>query len=142
MIRQSNLRLGPSRTGASALLVSVCLAVSTLGLAACDNTTGGYPPPPPPYEPPAAALDAAKSEKFQPLVKALIAQRAAAKALADHAASGAADQQKYQELFGKSRAASKAVGEAVAAANLDDNEKKLWNDITSLDDAKLAELAK
>jgi len=25
------------------------------------------------------------------------------------------------------------VGEAVAAANLDDNEKKLWNDITSLD---------
>jgi hypothetical protein len=34
------------------------------------------------------------------------------------------------------------VGEAVAAANLDDNEKKLWNDITSLDDAKLAELVK
>ena len=137
MIRHHAIRLDSSRA-----CVSAALLATALGLAACDNTTGGYPPPPPPYEPPAAALDAAKSEKFQPLVKALIAQRAAAKALADHAASGASDQQKYQDLFGKSRAASKAVGEAVAAANLDDNEKKLWNDITSLDDAKLAELAK
>lgn len=129
------------RAFATGLLASsLALALGTL--AGCDGTTGGYPPPPPPYEPPAAALDAAKSEKFQPLVKALVAQRAAAKALADHAASGANNQQKYQELFGKSRAASKVVGEAVAAANLDDNEKKLWNEITSLDDAQLAELAK
>jgi hypothetical protein len=137
MIRHHAIRLDSSRA-----CVSAALLATALGLAACDNTTGGYPPPPPPYEPPAAALDAAKSEKFQPLVKALIAQRAAAKALATHASSGATDQQKYQELFGKSRAASKVVGEAVAAANLDDSEKKIWNDITSLDDAKLAELAK
>ncbi len=122
--------------------VSAILAATVLGLVGCDDTTGGYPPPPPPYEAPAAALEAAKSEKFQPLVKALIAQRAAAKALADHASSGSADQQKYQELFGKSRAASKEVGEAVTAANLDDSEKRTWNDITSLDDASLQALAK
>ena len=122
--------------------VSAILAATVLGLVGCDDTTGGYPPPPPPYEAPAAALEAAKSEKFQPLVKALIAQRTAAKALAEHASSGSADQKKYQELFGKSRAASKVVGEAVTAANLDDAEKKTWNDITSLDDASLQSLAK
>jgi len=126
----------------SRMSVSAILAATVLGLVGCDDTTGGYPPPPPPYEAPAAALEAAKSEKFQPLVKALIAQRAAAKALADHASSGSADQKKYQELFGKSRAASKEVGEAVTAANLDDSEKRTWNDITSLDDASLQALAK
>lgn len=126
----------------SRMSVSAILAATVLGLVGCDDTTGGYPPPPPPYEAPAAALEAAKSEKFQPLVKALIAQRAAAKALADHASSGSADQKKYQELFGKSRAASKEVGEAVKAANLDDGEKRTWNDITSLDDASLQALAK
>jgi len=122
--------------------VSVILAASLLGLVGCDDTTGGYPPPPPPYEAPAAALEAAKSEKFKPLVKALAAQRAAAKALADHASLGSADQKKYQELFGKSRAASKEVGEAVTAANLNDSEKRTWNDITSLDDASLQALVK
>jgi hypothetical protein len=142
MIRPLRPGSGFARMNVSAFLLASSLAASTLGLAACDDTTGGYPPPPPPYQPPAAALDAAKSEKFQPLVKALIAQRAAAKALADHAASGSGDQQRYQELFGKSRAASKAIGEAVTAANLDDAEKRTWNDITSLDDATLATLAK
>ncbi len=109
-------------------------------LCGCGGSTGGYPPPPPPYQAPPAALAAAKDSKFQPLVRALVAQRNAAKALADYSASGTGDQAKYQEMFGASRAAAKAVGEAVAKAGLSAEERAIWDSITSLDDAQLAAL--
>ncbi len=117
-------------------------ATVALGLlAACDGTTGGYPPAPPPYQAPAAALEAATTPKFQPLVKALIEQRNAAKALA-HASASGGESTNYQELFGKSREASKGVAEAVLAANLTAEEKSTWDSITSLDDAQLVALVK
>ena len=121
----------PPRHVASILLLSA--------LTACDNTTGGYPPPPPPYVAPMGAIEAAKEPKFKPLVQALIAQRKAAAALAS---DGSGDPKRAQELFGKSREAAKAVGDAVAAAQLTDEEKRTWNEVTSFDDATLAELAR
>jgi hypothetical protein len=48
-------------------------------LAACDGPTGGYPPAPPAYVPPAEEMTKAAAPKFQPLIKALLAQRRAAK---------------------------------------------------------------
>lgn len=107
-------------------------------LAGCDGPTGGYPPPPPPFEAPAATLEAAKSPRFKPLLAALLAHREAARRLG--AAGG--DAEKAQELFGKSREAARKVSEAVEAAGLSEDEKRIWNDITSLDDAALAELTK
>jgi hypothetical protein len=85
-------------------------------------------------------MELAKDPKFKPLIKALLAQRKAAKALAELSASGGGDSAKYQELFGKSRAASQAVGEAVAKAELADSERVAWDSVTSLDDARLEEL--
>lgn len=147
----------PSKTGfptglryAEAMLSRLELRTTSLALllcgasvlVACSDNTGGYPPPPPPYEPPAEAVNLAKEPKFQPLIKALLEQRKAAKALAELSTSGGGDSAKYGELFGKSRAASKAVGEAVAAAQLTNEERAAWDSITSLEDARLEELLK
>ncbi len=120
-------------------MIAIALPATLAFLTACDGTTGGYPPPPPEYVAPPAVLTAGKSERFQPLVAALIAQRTAAKALASAGASGA-DNTKYQELFGLTRAASKVVSEVVAQANLTAEEKNTWDAITSLDDAGLLAL--
>ena len=122
----------------ASILVSPALGV-LLGagvLGGCDGPTGGYPPPPPAFEASASALEAARSPKFRPLVALLLAHREAARTLG--ASSG--DPAKAQELFAKSREAARKVSEAVEAAALTEDEKRIWNEITSLDDAKLAEL--
>jgi hypothetical protein len=116
-------------------------------LAACGGPVGDYPPPPPPYEPPAAAMAKASEPKFQPLIKALVAQRKTAQQLAAlNAASGGPmneeQQAKYKELFGKVLEASQKVGAMVRDAQLTAEEQAAWNAISALDDARLEALVK
>lgn len=133
---------GSRRLRASALPIA-CVAF----LAACGGPTGDYPPPPPPYEPPAAALAKAAEPKFQPLVKALVAQRKAAQQLAAlNAAAGGPmneeQQARYKELFGKVLEASQKVGALVREAQLNPEEQTAWSAISALDDARLEALVK
>jgi hypothetical protein len=136
-----DLRMGLRRT---ALLTFASVAVSAL--AACGNgTTGGYPPEPPPYEPPAATIVKAKDPKFEPLIKALIAQRKAGKALADFKVNGKMDeaqQKKYTELFGKAMDLRTEMTKVIEAAQLVAEDKVTWSQISALDDARLEALLK
>jgi hypothetical protein len=137
----------PSRRAFTRLSAFALPIACTALLAGCDGPTGGYPPPPPPYEAPASALELAKTPKFRPLIKALQAQRAAARELAAFNAEVAGrmdevQQERYQQLFGKVLEASRAVGAAVKAAGLTAEELAAWNAVSALDDAKLSELAK
>jgi hypothetical protein len=137
----------PSRRAFTRLSALALPIACTAFLAACDGPSGGYPPPPPPYEAPAAALELAKTPKFKPLIKALQAQRAVARELAvfNNGVAGRMDetqQERYQQLFGKVLEASRAVGAAVKAADLNADELAAWSAVSALDDAKLAELTK
>jgi hypothetical protein len=137
----------PSRRAFTRLSALALPIVCTAFLAACDGPSGGYPPPPPPYEAPAAALELAKTPKFKPLIKALQAQRAVARELAvfNNGVAGRMDetqQARYQQLFGTVLEASRAVGAAVTAADLNAAELAAWSAVSALDDAKLAELTK
>ena len=120
--------------------------VTCAALAACGNgTTGGYPPEPPPYEPPAATIVKAKDPKFEPLIKALIAQRKAGKALADFKVNGKMDeaqQKKYTELFGKAMDLRTEMTKVIEAAQLVAEDKVTWSQISALDDARLEALLK
>jgi len=135
----------PCRSAFTRLSALAIPVACTMALAACGGPTGGYPPPPPPYEAPAAAIEMAKTPKFRPLIKALQAQRAAARDLAafnSGVAGGMNETQqgRYQELFGKVLEASRAVGAAVQAAQLNEEERSAWGAVSALDDARLAEL--
>jgi hypothetical protein len=111
-------------------------------LAACDGTTGGYPPPPPPYEPPAAQLEKAGAPKFQPLIKALLAQRKASQGDLSGLAQKTDAQGKPLSSFAASRAASDALTAALRDAQLTQDEQATWGVISSLDDAALEKLVK
>ncbi len=89
----------------------------------------------------------ASEPKFQPLIKALVAQRKTAQQLAAlNAASGGSmneeQQAKYKELFGKVLEASQKVGAMVREAQLTAEEQAAWNAISALDDARLDALVK
>jgi len=111
-------------------------------LAACDGTTGGYPPAPPAYVPPAEEMTKAAAPKFQPLIKALLAQRRAAKGDFSGLAKKTDDAGKPLTPFAASRAASDALSAALQQAGLSDEERRTWEVITSLDDAGLEKLVK
>jgi hypothetical protein len=112
-------------------------------LAGCGgDSTGGYPPPPPAYVPPAAEMEKAAAPKFQPLIKALLTQRRAAKGdLSGLAKSTDANGQPLSS-FAASRAASDALTAALSDAQLTADERATWSMITSLDDEALAKLVK
>jgi hypothetical protein len=89
----------------------------------------------------------ASEPKFQPLIKALVAQRKTAQQLAAlNAASGGPmneeQQAKYKELFGKVLEASQKVGAMVREAQLSAEEQAAWSAISALDDARLEALVK
>lgn len=112
-------------------------------LAACDGPTGGYPPPPPPYEPPSAELTKAQQNpKFQPLIKALLAQRKASKGDLSGLQKKTDDEGKPLSSFAASRAASDVLVAAVRDAQLSQEENATWAVIASLDDAALEKLVK
>jgi len=110
--------------------------------AACDGPTGGYPPPPPPYEPPAAELTKAQDPKFQPLIKALLAQRKASKGDLSMLAKKTDDEGKPLSSFAASRAAADAMLATLRDAQLSSEEMATWNVVSSLDDAALEKLVK
>jgi hypothetical protein len=111
-------------------------------LAACDGPTGGYPPPPPPYEPPAAEMTKAQDPKFQPLIKALLAQRKASKGDFSMLAKKTDDEGKPLSSFAASRAAADAMLAALRDAQLSAEDMATWNVVSSLDDAALEKLVK
>jgi hypothetical protein len=116
-----------------------------LVLAACGGNTGGYAPAPAPYEPPSAELTKARDPKFRPVVDALLAQRAAAKAMNDFRAGISGDMTeeetaKYSQLFAKTGAAGQKVSDVIGAANFTPEEQATFEVIASLDDAALAAL--
>lgn len=108
---------------------------ASIFLASCDGKTGTYPPPPGPYEPSPAAVAAVKQPKFQPLVKALLAQRAAAAAMAERV--GGQLPKDWSARFAKANEASEAVSRAVAAAQLTSAEAAQWQQIASMPDDQL-----
>ena len=109
-------------------------------LAACDGTTGGYPPPPPPYEPPPAELAKAGAPKFKPLIKALLAQRKAARGDLSGLAKTTDDAGNPLTSFAASRAAADALTEALKDAGLTADEQATWSVISSLDEPALEKL--
>ena len=131
-----------SQVRRAAILAFASAAIAVLS--ACGNgTTGGYPPEPPPYEPPAATIVKAKDPKFTPLIKALIAQRKAGKALADFNPGGKMDeaqQKKYNELFGKAMELRTATTKAIEEAQLVAEDKAIWSQISALDDKRIEAL--
>ena len=123
----------------------IALAASPAFLAACGGNTGGYAPEPPPYVPPPAELTKAKEPRFKPIVEALLAQRAASKAMNDFRAGIVGDMSeeqsaKYAQLFAKTAAAGQKVSDVVGAANFTAEEQATFEVIASLDDATLATL--
>jgi hypothetical protein len=111
-------------------------------LAACDGLTGGYPPPPPLYEPPAAEMTKAQDPKFQPLIKALLAQRKASKGDFSMLAKKTDDEGKPLSSFAASRAAADAMLAALHDAQLSAEDMATYNVFSSLDDAALEKLVK
>ncbi|MFM7051246.1 MAG: hypothetical protein ACKOYN_03805 [Planctomycetota bacterium] len=126
-------------------LLAIVLSVVPLALAACGGNTGGYAPDPAPYVPPPAELTKAKDARFKPVVEALLAQRAAAKAMNDFRAAAVGDMTeeqsaKYAQLFAKTAAAGQKVSDVIGAANFTAEEQATFEVIAALDDATLATL--
>ena len=123
------------------------LALASAVLAGCGSNTGGYAPAPAPFQPPAQDLAAAKDPKFKPLVQAILAQRKAAKELADFRAkfgSAGMDEaagKKYGELFARVAAAGQKVSDLAVAANFEGEDKRVWDTIASMNDEQLQSLA-
>ena len=87
-------------------------------------------------------MEKASAPKFQPLIKALLTQRRAAKGdLSGLAKSTDANGQPLSS-FAASRAASDALTAALSDAQLTADERATWSMITSLDDEALAKLVK
>lgn len=125
--------------------LALVLSAAPLALAACGGNTGGYAPEPAPYVPPPTELTKAKDARFKPVVEALLAQRAAAKAMNDFRAGVTGDMteeqsSKYSQLFAKTAAAGQKVSDVVGAANFTAEEQATFEVIASLDDATLATL--
>ena len=130
-------------------LATLALAAAALPavLSGCGNNTGGYAPSPAPYEPPPQEVAKVKADpRFKPFVQAILAQRKAAKELADFRAQfGAtgmdeAAGKKYQELFAKVADAGQKVSDMVGAANFEGEDKRAFDAIVSMNDEQLRSL--